>query len=197
MREVEVKAVVRDWEEVRRRLHAAGARPVFAGTLEDRRYDSADRSMGARDELLRVRVMRDGGRARVELGWKGPTGYRDGYKVREEIQTLADDPDALVTIVERLGFVLVQQIDREIEQFELHGATVRLERYPRMDDLVEVEGAPDAIERAVSALGIARAEFTSERLPAFVRRYEQRTGERAALSGGELSGTTHVDLDDA
>ncbi|HJU66009.1 MAG TPA: CYTH domain-containing protein, partial [Gemmatimonadaceae bacterium] len=136
MREVEVKAVVDDWDALRRRLLDAGATLAFSGRLEDRRYDSADRSMKERDELLRVRVLRHSAGARAELGWKGPTTYQDGYKVREEIQTSAGDPDALIRIVERLGFVLVKQIDRFIEQFELHGATIRLERYPRMDDLV-------------------------------------------------------------
>lgn len=197
MREVEVKAVVDDWESLRQRLLHTGATLVFSGRLEDRRYDDADRSLHARDELLRVRVLRRSDGAHAELAWKGPTGYENGYKVREEIATAADDPDALIRIVDRLGFVLVKQIDRVVEQFELDGATIRLERYPRMDDLVEVEGTPDAIEGVVEKLGIPRSAFTSERLPAFVKRFERRTGESAALCDGELAGTVRYSHDDA
>ncbi|HJU64313.1 MAG TPA: hypothetical protein VJ596_01490, partial [Gemmatimonadaceae bacterium] len=62
---------------------------------------------------------------------------------------------------------------------------------------VEVEGIPDAIENAVGALGMPRQAFTSERLPAFVERFERRTGERAALCDGELSGSVTYSHDDA
>jgi hypothetical protein len=55
-----------------------------------------------------------------------------------------------------------------------------------MDDLVEVEGEPEAIERAIAALGISRGAYTAERLTDFAMRYETRTGERAALSDAEL-----------
>ena len=197
MREVELKAVLDDWDARRRRIEAAGARLVFAGRLEDRRYDTPTRELLARDTVLRLRVYRDGGRATAELGWKGATEYEGGYKVREELQTDAGDPLALAGILERLGYVVTRAIDRVIEQYVLLDTTIRFERYPRMDDLVEVEGAPDGIELAIAALGIPRAHFTSERLPQFVERFQARTGERAALCDDELSGVWHYTLEDA
>src|ERR671932_2471104 len=164
MREGELKAVLDDWDERRLRIEAAGARLVFAGRLEDRRYDTPARELLARDTVLRLRVYRDGDRATAELGWKGATGYEGGYKVREELQTDAADPLALAAILERLGYVVTRAIDRVIEQYVLLDTTIRFERYPRMDDLVEVEGSPGGIELAIAALGIPRANFTSERL---------------------------------
>lgn len=131
------------------------------------------------------------------LDWKGPTDYAGGYKVREELSTDLVDPDALAAILERIGYVVTREIDREIAQYELAGAVVRFERYPRMDVLVEVEGAPEAIERAIVATGMSRDAFTSERLPAFVERYEARTGERAALCDRELSGDFRFSVSDA
>src|SRR5919202_3199298 len=196
MREGELKAVLDDWDERRLRLEAAGARLTFSGRLQDRRYDTPKRELLARDTVLRLRVYRDGGRATAELGWKGATAYEGGYKVREELQTDAGDPLALAAILERLGYVVTRAIDRDIAQFELGDTTVRFERYPRMDDLVEVEGTPDGIERAISALGIPRAHFTSERLPQFVERFQARTGERAALCDDELSGVWPYTLED-
>ena len=83
---------------------------------------------------------------------------------------------------------MTRAIDRDIEQFELGEAMVRFERYPRMDDLVEVEGEPEALERAIAALEIPRAAYNADRLADFAVRYEERTGERAALSHAELSG---------
>jgi len=189
MREVELKAVLGSWESGRARLLNAGATPVFAGRLEDRRYDTEDRSLAMRDIVLRLRTYRDENGARAELEFKGPTSYERGYKVREEVGSTVADPEAIALVLAGLGYIVTREIDREIEQFEVGETIVRFERYPRMDDLVEVEGEPEALERAIATLGIPRAAFTAERLTDFAVRYEARTGTRAALSDAELSGT--------
>lgn len=196
-REVELKAVVDDWEGCLARVRHAGAAPLYTGRLCDRRYDTADRALAARDEMLRVRLYQDSTPVRAQLGWKGATHSEQGYKVRDEVETDVRDGAALVRLLERLGFVVVREIDREIVQFRVAGAVVRFERYPRMDDLVEVEGAPEAIERAVAALGMPRAAFTDERLRAFVERYQARTRQEPALSRAELEGRVRYDPDSA
>jgi adenylate cyclase class 2 len=187
MREVELKAVLDSWADRRAALVKAGAQLVFAGRLEDRRYDTADRSLMARDIVLRLRIYRDASGVRATLEYKGPTGYDRGYKVRDEIGSAVSDPAAIVGMLEGLGYTVLRGIDREIEQFEIAGTTVRFERYPRMDDLVEVEGEPEAIERAIALLGMPREAFTSERLQDFAARFELRTGARAALCDAELT----------
>lgn len=182
-----MKAVVDDWDARRARAVDAGATLSFEGRLEDRRYDTPARALSARGEVLRVRVYRSDGYERAEIGWKGPTSQESGYKVREELGAATPDAAAMSLILRRLGYVVSHAIDREIVQYDLQGTTIRFERYPRMDDLVEVEGTPAGIERAVAALGIPRSAFTAERLPRFVRRYEERTGLRAAVCDADLS----------
>lgn len=197
MREVELKAVVDSIPARIANVERAGGRLVFRGRLEDCRYDTVDRQLRVRDDVLRLRVYRDERGVRAELGWKGPTRHEDGYKVRDEVGAKSPDADTLRYILERVGFVITREIDREVTQYELHEATVRFERYPRMDDLVEIEGEPDAIERAIAAIGLPREAFTSERLFEFVRRWEDRTGQSAALSDRELSGEHPYALEDA
>lgn len=196
MREVELKAVVDSLPARVANVEQRGGRLTFRGRLEDRRFDTPDHQLRLRDEVLRLRVYRDDRGARAELGWKGPTRYEDGYKVRDEIGAGSPDADALCHILERVGFVVTREIDREIVQYELHGAIVRFERYPRMDDLVEVEGDPESIERAIEAIGLPREAFTSERLFDFVRRWEERTSEIAALCDRELAGEHPYALED-
>ena len=197
MREVELKAVVDSMPARIANVEHAGGRLVFRGRLEDCRYDTVDRQLSSRDDVLRLRVYRDERGARAELGWKGPTQYDNGYKVRDEVGARSSDADALRHILDRLGFVIIREIDRDISQYDVHGATVRFERYPRMDDLVEVEGDPAAIERAIAAIGLPRDAFTSERLFDFVRRWQERTGQSAALCDRELRGEHRYALDDA
>ena len=197
MLEVELKSVVDDVARRCRAVEAAGAVLTFQGQLADRRYDTPERALTARDHVLRVRTYRRDGEARAELDWKGPTRSEGGYKVREELDVHVGEPDALATLLDRLGYMVTIAIDREIVQYDLGGAMIRFERYPRMDDLVEVEGTPELIERAIAALGLPRDGFTPERLPEFVRRFEARTGMAAALSDGELRGDVHYDAANA
>ena len=187
-REVELKSVVPDEEGCRRRVEDAGGRMVFRGSLADRRYDTKDRRLSAGDQMLRLRTYVGASATRATLEWKGPTRVEDGYKVRDEIVANSSDASALGAILERLGYAVIGEVDRDVVQYELERATVRFERYPRMDTLVEVEGAPEDIERAIDTLGLPRSGFSADRLPAFAARFEARTGERAAVSRRQLSG---------
>lgn len=196
MREVELKAIVDDAAAARDAIRRAGATLTYEGRLEDRRYDTPDFALRLRDQVLRLRIYR-AAPARAMLDWKGPTAYESGYKVREELTTTAGDPDALAALLERLGYVVTREIDRRIEQYQWEGATIRFEHYPRMDVLVEVEGEPAAIERAIAALAMPREAFTTQRLPDFVRIFEERTGERAAICDRELDGDYRYSATDA
>jgi adenylate cyclase class IV len=200
MIELELKAVVPDLVDARRRVEQGGGRLTFYGRLEDRRYDRRDGSLAERDHVLRLRLYRDasGGVSSASVDWKGPSSINEGYKQREELTSeIAGTTEDLARILERLGFVVTMQIDRDIWQYDLAGAAVRFERYPRMDDLVEVEGAPGAIEKAILVLALPRESFTGERLPDFVRRFEARTGRDAALSDAELTGAVRYDVSNA
>ncbi|HEX4602039.1 MAG TPA: class IV adenylate cyclase, partial [Gemmatimonadales bacterium] len=181
--EIEVKARVEHPEALRTALERAGATLEFAGDMSDRRFDRAA-TLAARDEVLRLRVYRPatGGPVTGVLGWKGPQTTRGGYRHRREAEARLADPDQVVTILEQLGFTVALQIDRRVEVYRLGDTVLRLEWYPAMDVLLEVEGPPAGIERAIAATGLARERFVPESLPYFVTAYEARTGRPAVLS---------------
>jgi len=185
--EIEVKARVTAVASLRRALRSAGARLEFRGTMLDRRYDRA-RELTRGDQVLRLRTYRPagrgGGRAHAVLAWKGPASARGGYRHRAELEVAVSDPAALQALLVRLRYRVTLAIDRQVEVYRLGGATLRLERYPRMDTLLEVEGPPAAIERAITAIGLPRERFLSESLPFFTRAYRRRTGRRAQLARG-------------
>ncbi|MEP6617884.1 MAG: class IV adenylate cyclase [bacterium] len=197
MLEVELKSVVDDVRRRRAEIEAAGGTLIFDGRLTDHRYDTANGLLASMDHVLRVRVYIDERGARAELDWKGPTSRVDGFKSREELEAAVTDANALGAILAKLGYVVTMTIEREIAQYDLGGAIVRFESYPRMDDLVEVEGTPEQIERAIVALGIPRDGFTADRLSDFAARFEARTGLEAALSAEGLTGHATYDFSDA
>ncbi len=168
---------------LRAALVRAGAVLEFRGDMLDRRFDRGDR-LADRDEVLRLRVFRPAGGtpAYGVLGWKGPHSKQGPYRRRPEAETHVGDPDGVVTILERLGFAVSLRIDRRVEVYRLGETVLRLEWYPEMDVLLEVEGEPAGIERAIAATGIAREHFLAESLPHFVAAFERRTGRAALLA---------------
>jgi len=181
--ELEVKARVEDPESLRAALAHAGAVLEFQGEMSDTRFDRKGQ-LEERDEVLRLRVYRpaDGAPAYGVLAWKGQASARGAYRHRRELEAQTSEPDAMRGILERLRFKESLRIDRRVEIWRVGDAVLRIEQYPRMDTLVEVEGAPRAIERAIAATGLPRERFQAESLPHFVRAYEARTGKRARLS---------------
>lgn len=188
--ELEVKARVTDVPALRRALRRAGARLEFRGRMIDRRFDRR-RELIRRDEVLRLRVYRPGGRsgrdrAHAVLAWKGAASTRRGaYRHRAELEVAVADANAVVMLLVQLRYRITQVIDRRVEVYRLGRAVLRLERYPRMDTLLEVEGPPPAIERAIAATGLPRRKFRSESLPYFVTAYRRRTGRPARLARGD------------
>ena len=181
--ELELKARVDDPDTVRKAILAAGAELVYRGAMMDRRFDRRGR-LERRDEVVRLRVYHPADKSPEwgVLGWKGPVQRRGEYRLREEWESRVDDPKAVLVILRHMGYKISVRIDRAIEQYRLGDATLRLEWYPAMDVLLEVEGQPEAIERAVAATGLPRDAFLPESLPHFTAAYEERTGRVARVS---------------
>src|SRR2546427_500452 len=163
----------------------------------DRRFDRRG-ALGRRDEVLRLRVFRpaEGSSAAAYgmLGWKGPHSRQDGYRHRAEAEARVADPEAVVTILERLGFTVSLRIERRVEVWRLGDAVLRLETYPAMDVLLEVEGEPSAIERVIAATGLERERV----LDAVSRRAWLGAWERAVRRAGErVSAAVDAELEHA
>jgi adenylate cyclase class IV len=180
--ELELKAVVPDAAALRRSLERGGASLVFAGTMADARYDRGD-ELAPRDEVLRVRTMRAAdGTTEWHLAWKGPTRRSpEGYKLRDERECRVVGRTSPADVLDALGYTVIHRIEREVVIYDVEGAMARIETYPEMDTLLEVEGAPAAIERAIVVTGLPRDAFSSEPLAAFVARFEARR-RRALLA---------------
>lgn len=176
---------------VRERLLAAGARPGFAGVMIDVRWDR-NGELTAGDEVLRLRTFCGaGGSERCVLGWKGPTGVSpEGFKERRELEySVSSDRAPPQALLEALGYAPIHTIERYVEYYHLGSADARLEWYPRMDTLIEIEGEVESIEVAVRATGLPRDTFTADSLTIFAARFASRSGAAAAMTRAELGPT--------
>lgn len=177
-------------DALRAALEESGWRRTFTGEMIDRRLDTEGGDLEARDEVVRVRRFRpDAGPERAVLGWKGPASEAGGFKRREEIETDVADGAAARALLARLGLDRVTlALDRRIEVWEKDGVTVRIEEYPAMDVLAEIEGEPAEVEARIEELGLPREAWKPWPLPRFVERFEERTGAAARLAREEGGG---------
>ncbi len=153
----------------------------------DVRYDR-NGELAARDQVLRLRMFRGTGGERAVIGWKGPVSTSpEGAKLRHELEYEIQSAGApLEAFPVALGYLPVNTIERYVEYYHLATAEARLEWYPRMDTLIEIEGDPEGIDSVIDATGIPRSAFTPEPLAVFAGRYATRTGAAAAMTLAEL-----------
>ena len=139
----------------------------------------------ARDEVLRLRVFHDpNAEGRAVLGWKGPTSVSaEGLKERRELEYwISGGQDGPHALLEALGYSPLYTIERYVEYYQLGTTNARLEWYPRMDTLIEIEGDAEGIEAGMRASGLLRDAFTPESLSAFAARFAARTGIPAVMT---------------
>ena len=170
--EVEVKLPFPSAAEALTLLGRAGATACVARTFEDNAlWDRDVDPLASSGRMLRLR--RFGPRSVLTFKRKIEGNLR--YKVCEEHETEVSDPDALEGLLRGVGFRLAYRYQKYRTQLQLPGVEVSVDETP-LGCFVELEGAPEAIDRAAEQLG-----FTPER---YVRA-TYRELQVAASAGGE------------
>lgn len=162
-----------------------GYRGMMIDLIFDRHGEFTDRG-----ELLRLRRYQVvGSSGDGVLAWKGAISRTpEGHKSRREIELPVVSAAGAEALLLALGYVQVRELDRYIEVFSDSGVEVRIEWYPRMDVLVEIEGERQEIERGITASGLPRNCFRADSLSTFLREYRDRTGREPAVSLDQLGG---------
>ena len=149
--EVEVKFFLDDFAAIRRRLAHVGALLAAPRVFERNvRFDTADESLLARQELLRLRQD-----TRTRLTFKGPLAEaeKSEAKVREEIELEVGDFDRMSAILQRLDLHPVQVYEKYRETYQWHDVEIVLDEMP-IGRFVELEGAEADLKTAAAALGL-------------------------------------------
>src|SRR5258706_11560825 len=154
-RENEIKLAFPSPETAVRRLLDAGAHEAHARAFEDNfGFDSAQRPLTKSGRLLRLREF---GGASV-LTFKVPVPGEHRHKVKIEHETAVADPRALRSILLSLGFEIVYRYQKYRAIYALDAVLAALDE-TSLGTFVELEGAPDDVDRAAAALGSGPSEF--------------------------------------
>ncbi len=156
--ETEIKLQVDDVAGFTSRLQAAGFRLVTPRSFESNvLYDTPDRQMRARTEILRIRNY--AGRCIVTHKRLPDSGVgEDRHKHRIETETEVSDGDALAAVFLSLGLVTAFRYEKwRTEWTDGEGHCV-VDETP-IGNYSELEGSAEWIDRAAALLDIVPAQY--------------------------------------
>ncbi len=174
-RETEIKLSLDSTQDGLRRLKRAGFRiskdRVFEANIV---FDNAAGTLRTAGTLLRVREVNGSGL----LTYKGP-GQPGRHKTREEIETRFEQPAAMMTILDRLGFRPAFRYEKFRAEYTDGAGIATLDETP-IGCFLELEGEPKWIDRSAAALGFAESDYITA---SYLRLYLDDCARRQAVPG--------------
>jgi adenylate cyclase class 2 len=168
--ETEVKLRVSgNAESAIRLLEDAGFRVSVPRVFEANSvYDTETDRLRAQGELLRLRLAGDV----VTLTWKGPAVLTGPHKSRPETEVRVDDFVRADQLLNNLGYRLRFRYDKYRTEFASvdPGGTATLDETP-IGLFLELEGAPDWIDRMAARLGYAADAYITLSYGALYQKY--------------------------
>jgi adenylate cyclase class 2 len=156
--ETEIKFRVANIGELVMRLREAGFRLDTPRAFESNvLYDTPDRRMRARTEILRIRSY--AGRWTVthkRLPDEGPG--EDTHKHRVETETQVSNGEALAEVFQSLGLVAAFRYEKWRSEWSDGEGHCVVDETP-IGDFAELEGPADWIDRAAVRIGVNRSDY--------------------------------------
>lgn len=147
--EIEVKFLLRDRNELTRKLQELGAQRLYPETFEDNIVLDRRGELRTRGSLLRVRKF---GKYALAT-YKGPMAIEAGIKSREEVQTGVESFELAIQLFDSLGFKPVFRYQKYREVWRVREVEVVLDRTP-IGDYFEIEGSMEQIRTIAAELGM-------------------------------------------
>jgi len=178
-RENEIKLAFPSPELAIQRLLQAGARQIGTRVFEDNvLFDLPDRPLAAGGRLLRLRRSGD----RAVLTFKASVEGEHRHKVKTEHESDVADPEAVLRILSSLGFEPVYRYQKFRSTFRLDAVEAVLDETP-LGTFVELEGAPEDVDRAAAAVGATPADYI---LATYRELHEREAAARGVIAGDLL-----------
>jgi adenylate cyclase class 2 len=179
--EIEVKLPVANISEFEQQLDEAGFHLETPRTFEQNTlYDTPDRHLKARGQILRVRQY---GERHIITHKRHPDDEDTGsfYKVRIETESQVEDGPALAEIFTRLGYGPAFRYEKYRSEYthpDAPGAHLVLDETP-IGNFAELEGPTDWIDRTLAQLGIDAGTCITLSYGKLFLAWKDRTGSPA------------------
>jgi len=167
VREVEIKLRIRDVAALIAKIRRLGAACEGRVFEENTLFDTPESDFRRSGRLLRVRIERPapsgippGGKRHAVVTSKSPApaSARSSYKEKLERELRIRSPERWHTVLGSLGFKPGFCYEKHRTTFRLPGLHLDLDETP-VGAFLELEGSPQAIDRAARLLGFSRRDY--------------------------------------
>jgi adenylate cyclase class 2 len=138
MLEVEVKAHISDFKEIKDKLVEIGAIRQRSEHQEDIYYNAPHKDFAQTDEALRIRKIPRKEGYEIILTYKGAK-LDESSKTRQEIEVEIDNPQKMGLILENLGFNPVKTIKKDRTIYLVDEYIITLDKVGEVGNFVEIE----------------------------------------------------------
>lgn len=172
MKEVELKVLNIDKDNLVQKLEALGAKLVYQGLMRIKYFDFPDQRIKKARELCRVRDLGD---FRIEIVYKDNERIEGGCKVYDELETLlhkqkaaitpqhsqdtVDDYTTLCQFLHKLGLKEWLYYEKKRWNYAYDGLHFEIDQHPKIPVYVEIEGTSfEDVHRGIQLLALHEYE---------------------------------------
>jgi adenylate cyclase class 2 len=170
LKEIEVKILEINVEEVEKKLKKMGAEKVFDNEVVSIYFDFKDKSLEKVGKILRLRQKGD----EVVLTYKEFIS-QDEAKIMDEYELSVSDFETMKRIFEGIGLFPLYEFRKHRKTYELKQIHFEIDRYPDVPAFLEIE-APDlkTIDELISELGFPKEKVNSYSIKDVLEYYDKK-----------------------
>jgi adenylate cyclase, class 2 len=170
MKEIEVKIMDIDLEEIRKKLLGLRAKKVFDGEIHAIAFDHPDMRLDKKDSFIRVRRVGE----TTELCFKGPN-RGSVFKSREEIEVNTTNFADTLEILERGGLIKYHEGKKNRESYTIGKVRFEIDNWKNIPHFLEIEApTTEEVKEYVEKLGFTMEQTTNQTYLDIEERYNKK-----------------------
>lgn len=138
MIEVEVKAKINNFKNMKEKLNTIGAKKIKDENQKDIYFNSPIVDFAKTDEALRIRQTKTKNKINTFITYKG-SKLNELSKTREEIEMVIEDVEKARNIFKKIGFKEVRTVEKNREYFNYKEFEISLDDVKGLDPYMEIE----------------------------------------------------------
>ena len=169
MKEIEVKILEVNVDDIERKLRSLGAKVIFNGTLNNVYFDTEDKSLKSKNAVLRLRF--DGKKAFLTLKEKISLGYS---KIANELEVVMEDFDKMKSILNAMGFEKTMEYSKKKISYALDKVHFEIDFIKGIPPYLEIESEDEElIRKYVKALGFKQSDAKNWTTKQLMKHYKK------------------------
>ncbi|MFA6908456.1 MAG: class IV adenylate cyclase [Patescibacteria group bacterium] len=167
MREIELKILDINVDEIRKKLLSLGAKEKPETLIIDESFDFPDGRIDTDHALFRLRQYPD----RTEICYKGGRSLERGFLAHDEYETTVGDAEIVRKILNALGLISTRYREKYRTTFVLDDVEIVIDTYPDISPFLEIEGEEEHIRRILEKLGYTMDQTVNMTAVGVFKRY--------------------------